>query len=169
MNAPQALRARWAQLSGRERLLVGAAGAFVALFVLVSLAVKPALSVLEAAPAQREQAQATIDRLQALASQAAALRAGAAAAGAQVEPVRTLESGVDDATRALLVAALGDSARVDAQGRFVTVSFDGVSGEQVRQALRTLRARLRAQLIEAELTPAQEGIRGRLRFEWSAA
>lgn len=169
MKQLQALNTRWAQLSSRERTLVAAAAAVVGVFLVWALLFKPALSALAAAPQQKEQAQAILDRLQGLAAQAAALRGGAAVAGAQAEPVRTQESGVDDATRALLLAALGDSARVDAQGRYVTVSFDGVSGEQVRQALRTLRSRLRAQLVEAELAPAQEGIRGRMRFEWTSA
>lgn len=167
MNPLHALSARWAQLSGRERTLVAVAGALLGVFLVWSLLFRPALFALAAAPAEKEQAQATLDRLQALATQAATLRGGAAVAGAQAEPVRTMESGVDDSTRALLVAALGDSTRVDAQGRYVTVSFEGVSGEQVRQALRTLRSRLRAQLVEAELAPAQEGIRGRLRLEWT--
>ncbi len=160
------LRSRWQALSAREQGLVGAAVVVLCLFAVWSLAFKPALSVLRSAPQQRQQAQATLDRLQGLAAEAAGLRAGAAVAGATQDAVRTMESGVDDATRELLVAMLGDSARLDAQGRFISVTFDGVSGEQVRQALQTLRSRLRAQLIEAELAPSQEGIRGRLRFEW---
>lgn len=160
------LRSRWQALSAREQGLVGAAVMVVGLFVVWSLAFQPALSALKSAPEQRQQAQAVLDRLQALSTEAAGLRAGAAVAGATQEAVRTMDSGVDDATRALLVTTLGDSARLEAQGRFVTVSFDGASGEQVRQALQTLRSRLRAQLIEAELAPSQEGIRGRFRFEW---
>ena len=98
----------------------------------------------------------------------ALLRSSASAADATREPIRTQETGLDEAARALLVSALGEGARVEAQGRHVTVTFDGVSGPQARQALQTLRARLRAQLIEAELAPSKEGLRGRFRFEWTA-
>lgn len=166
MNRIEDLNQRWKALSRREQLLLVAAAAALSLLVSWSVLLKPALSILSAAPHQRQQAQATLDRLQALSAEAAGLRAGAAVAGATQEPPRTMETGVDDATRALLVTTLGAHAQLESQGRFITVSFDGVSGEQLRQALQTLRARLRAQLIEAELAPTQDGVRGRLRFEW---
>ena len=140
----------------------------LALFAVWSLAFKPALSTLRTAPEQQQQALATLERLQALAAQATVLRASAAVAGAQGSGMRTLETGLDEQTKALIVTTLGEGTRVEAQGRWVEVSFDGASGAQVRQALQTLRSRLRAHLMEAELSPASEGIRGRLRFEWTS-
>lgn len=167
-EALQSLRVRWNALSPRERRLVSAAMALVLVWAFWSVAIRPAWSVLRSAPAQQAQAQALLDHVQSLAAQSQGLRAAAGAMGATQEAPRTMESGVDDSTRARLVAALGDSARLEAQGRFVTIQFEGVSGEQLRQALQMLRSRLRAQLVEAELAPGEEGIRGRLRFEWTA-
>jgi general secretion pathway protein M len=167
-NALELLKQRWAGMAPREQTLVKVAAWAVGILLLWSVGLKPALSTLRAAPEQRAQAQASVDRMQAQAAEAALLRGGAGATGATQEPMRTMETGVDDSTRALLMAALGESTRVDAQGRHVTVTFNGVSGEQARQALQTLRTRLQAQLIEAELAPSLEGLRGRFRFEWTA-
>jgi len=162
----KALQTRWDALSERERQLAAFAGTLVLVYLLWAMTIQPAWKTLREAPSQRAQAQALLDQLQAMAVQAQALQASAGAQGATQEPPRTMEAGVDDATRALLRGALGDSVRLDVQGRAVTVHFDGVSGEQVRQALQLLRSRLRAQLVDAELAPGEGGIRGRLRFEW---
>ena len=167
MDLVTGLRNRWQALSPRERTLTSWALAVVAVGLIWALGFKPALSTLRAAPEQRAQAQAVLDRLQGLAAQADALRGATTLGAAQNAAVRTMESGLDEATKALVAGALGDGARLESQGRFVTVSFEGVSGGQLRQALQTLRARLRAQLIEAELAPDEGGIRGRLRFEWT--
>lgn len=169
MTEPSSLNAKWSQLSRREQAMVGIAALLLGVTLLWSVGVKPALSTLRSAPLQREAAQATHERLQALATEANLLRSGAAAAGVQAAPVRTQESGLDEATRALVRAALGGSAKLEAQGPFIMVSFDGASSEQLRQALRALRSRLRAQLVEAELTPTPGGVSGRVKFEWTAS
>ena len=169
MMESSSLRTKWAQLSRREQAMVTIAALLLGVTLLWSVGLKPALSTLRTAPSQRDAAQATQERLQSLALEATQLRSGAAAAGVQADPMRTQESGLDDATRALVRAALGGSAKLEAQGRFVTVTFDGASADQLRQALRALRSRLRAQLVEAELTPTSGGVRGRLQFEWTAS
>jgi general secretion pathway protein M len=169
MMESSTLRTKWAQLSRREQAMVTIAALLLGVTLLWSVGLKPALSTLRTAPSQRDAAQATQERLQSLALEATQLRSGAAAAGVQADPMRTQDSGLDDATRALVRTALGGSANLEAQGRFVTVTFDGASADQLRQALRTLRSRLRAQLVEAELTPTSGGVRGRLQFEWTAS
>ena len=169
MMESSSLRTKWAQLSRREQAMVTIAALLLGVTLLWSVGLKPALSTLRTAPSQRDAAQATQERLQSLALEATQLRSGAAAAGVQADPMRTQESGLDDATLALVRTALGGSANLEAQGRFVTVTFDGASADQLRQALRTLRSRLRAQLVEAELTPTSGGVRGRLHFEWTAS
>ena len=169
MMESSTLRTKWAQLSRREQAMVTIAALLLGVTLLWSVGLKPALSTLRTAPSQRDAAQATQERLQSLALEATQLRSGAAAAGVQADPMRTQDSGLDDATRALVRAALGGSAKLEAQGRFVTVTFDGASADQLRQALRALRSRLRAQLVEAELTPTSGGVRGRLQFEWTAS
>ena len=164
----QALVARWSQLSPRERHLVQAAAALIAVWALVALAVRPAWTALRQAPQAQALAQAQLDRLQALAAEAALLKEAAAAnaAGAGSNEPRSEQAGVDDATREQLLSLLGDSTQVEAQGRQVIVAFEAASGEQVRGALMTVRSRLKVRLAEAELAPGAEGIRGRLRFEW---
>ncbi|MFM2185505.1 MAG: hypothetical protein RIR43_77 [Pseudomonadota bacterium] len=162
------LQPRWLGLTHRERTLVKAALWVLLVFVIWTIAVQPALQTLRVAPDQRQQARATLERLQGWAAEAARLRTQAAAAGAAQEPVRRPDGGIDDATRALLIQALGPDTTIEARGREVTLSFRGASGEQVRQALNTVRSRLRADLIETELVPSGEGLRGRLRFEWTA-
>jgi general secretion pathway protein M len=169
MMESSTLRTKWAQLSRREQAMVTIAALLLGVTLLWSVGLKPALSTLRTAPSQRDAAQATQERLQSLALEATQLRSGAAAAGVQADPMRTQDSGLDDATRALVRTALGGSANLEAQGRFVTVTFDGASADQLRQALRALRSRLRAQLVEAELTPTSGGVRGRLQFEWTAS
>ena len=169
MMESSTLRTKWAQLSRREQAMVTIAALLLGVTLLWSVGLKPALSTLRTAPSQRDAAQATQARLQSLALEATQLRSGAAAAGVQADPMRTQDSGLDDATRALVRTALGGSANLEAQGRFVTVTFDGASADQLRQALRALRSRLRAQLVEAELTPTSGGVRGRLQFEWTAS
>ncbi|MEY3286864.1 MAG: hypothetical protein RL500_1594 [Pseudomonadota bacterium] len=169
MMESSSLRTKWAQLSRREQAMVTIAALLLGVTLLWSVGLKPALSTLRTAPSQRDAAQATQERLQSLALEATQLRSGAAAAGVQADPMRTQDSGLDDATRALVRTALGGSANLEAQGRFVTVTFDGASADQLRQALRALRSRLRAQLVEAELTPTSGGVRGRLQFEWTAS
>jgi general secretion pathway protein M len=169
MMESSSLRTKWAQLSRREQAMVTIAALLLGVTLLWSVGLKPALSTLRTAPSQRDAAQATQERLQSLALEATQLRSGAAAAGVQANPMRTQDSGLDDATRALVRTALGGSANLEAQGRFVTVTFDGASADQLRQALRALRSRLRAQLVEAELTPTSGGVRGRLQFEWTAS
>lgn len=169
MMESSSLRTKWAQLSRREQAMVTIAALLLGVTLLWSVGLKPALSTLRTAPSQRDAAQATQERLQSLALEATQLRSGAAAAGVQSDPMRTQDSGLDDATRALVRTALGGSANLEAQGRFVTVTFDGASADQLRQALRALRSRLRAQLVEAELTPTSGGVRGRLQFEWTAS
>jgi len=169
MMESSTLRTKWAQLSRREQAMVTIAALLLGVTLLWSVGLKPALSTLRTAPSQRDAAQATQERLQSLALEATQLRSGAAAAGVQADPMRTQDSGLDDATLALVRTALGGSANLEAQGRFVTVTFDGASADQLRQALRALRSRLRAQLVEAELTPTSGGVRGRLQFEWTAS
>ncbi len=169
MMESSTLHTKWTQLSRREQAMVTIAALLLGVTLLWTVGLKPALSTLLSAPSQRDEARATRERLQSLALQATQLRSGAAAAGVQADPMRTQESGLDDATRALVRTALGGSAKLEAQGRFVTVTFDGASADQLRQALRTLRSRLRAQLVEAELTPTSGGVRGRLQFEWTAS
>ncbi|NBQ91028.1 MAG: hypothetical protein EBS47_05115 [Betaproteobacteria bacterium] len=166
MNGMREVRRQWEMLSERERAWLRVAGTVVSLFVVWSALFQPALHSLRSAAAERAQAQAALERLQVLAAQASNLRTTAASAGAQTPAGRAPGLVIDDTSRALVTAALGSSARLQAQGPVVTVHFEGVSGEQLRQGLKTLRVRWGAQALEAELAPGPQGIRGRIQFEW---
>jgi len=163
-----ALRTAWQGLSPRERVGLQAAALVMGLFVAWSLVFRPAWLTVQSAAAERAQALATTERLQTLASQASALRAAVAAAAAQGDAGRPKPGVVDDTSRALVLAALGRNARLQAQGAAVVVSLEGISDEQLRQGLKTLRVRWGALPAQAELTPAADGFQGRIRLEWAA-
>jgi len=103
-----------------------------------------------------------------LASQAAELRRSAAAAAAQGEAGRPKPAVVDDGSRALVVQALGNRARLELQGTAVWVTVDGVDGEQLRQGLKTLPVRWGAHPAQADLSATPDGLRGRIRLQWTA-
>lgn len=161
------LHSTWNGLSPRERAGLQAAGLLLALFLLWSVAIRPAWLTLERAAAERAQVLAATERLQALAAQATGLRTAAATAAAQGDATRPKPAAVDDASRALVASALGKPARLEPLGSAVMLSFEGVGGEQLRQGLKTLRVRWGALPVQAELTPGADGLRGRIRLEWA--
>ena len=65
-----ALKARWALLAPREKLLVAAAAALVAVALLWWVAVAPALGTLRAAPARHAALDAQLQRMQSLQAEA---------------------------------------------------------------------------------------------------
>lgn len=73
-QALQPLRARWQQLAAREQSLVLAASAVVALALLWSLAVAPALHSLRTAPARHAQADQQLQHMLKMQAQAQQLR-----------------------------------------------------------------------------------------------
>lgn len=162
------LHTAWNGLSERERQGLGLAGWVLALFLAWSVLFKPAWQGLQSAQVQRAQALATGERLQTLASQAAELRRSAAAAAAQGEAGRPKPAVVDDGSRALVVQALGNRTRLELQGTAVWVTVDGVDGEQLRQGLKTLRVRWGAHPAQADLSATPDGLRGRIRLQWTA-
>lgn len=162
------LRTAWIGLSERERKGLRLAGWVLALFLAWSVVLSPAWQRLHSARLQWAQALATDERLQTLASQAAELRRSAAAAAAQGEAGRPKPAVLDASSRALVVQALGSRARLEPQDAAVWVSLEGLDGEQLRQGLKTLRVRWGAHPAQADLIATPEGIRGRIRLEWTA-
>lgn len=161
------LHSTWNGFSPRERAGLRAAGLLLALFLLWSVALRPAWLTLQRAAAERIQALADTERLQALAAQATGLRTAAATAAAQGGAARPKAAAIDEASRALVASALGPSARLEPMGSAVMLSFEGVGGEQLRQGLKTLRVRWGALPVQAELTPEADGLRGRIRLQWA--
>ena len=74
MNAPELLRARWAQMPSRERRLVVLGVSVVALALLWWLALAPALHTLRGAPEQHRQLDGQLQRMRQLQAQAQSLQ-----------------------------------------------------------------------------------------------
>jgi len=141
------LGARWAALAPRERRLLGLGGTVLGAFLLWALAIAPAWRTLAAAPAQADALAAQWQQMQALAGEAARLRA--------VPPVP-----LDQAQAALTAATerLGGPAKLSLQGERALLTLKGASGAQLGAWLAEARAGARARVVEATLTQAAPGL-----------
>ncbi len=141
------LTARWAALAPRERTLLAIAAAVLAAFVLWAVALAPAWRASTRAPAQLDQLDQQLRRMQALASEAKTLRA--------VTPVPLAQ-----AQQALSAASerLGTSAKLSLQGERAVLTLRGVSGAQLSGWLAEARAGARARVTEATLDQASPGL-----------
>lgn len=139
-----ALRGRaqawWRALAQRERRLLAAAGAVVALALVWLWAVQPAWRTLAAAPAERAALDARWQRMQALAAEAAVLRSA--------PPVSA-----EQATAALRAATarLGDKGRLALQGDRAVLTLSGVGAQPLAAWLAEARSGARALPLEANL------------------
>lgn len=165
--------ARWAALSGREQGLLATAGVVVFAAVLWSAAIAPAWKTWRQAPDRLAAARAQWDQVQAHAAQAKQLRGASGTGSPAATPVSDPRGGgaaaLDPGTRETVVQFLGAGARVLTVERGVTLEFEGATPEGLREAMRTLRLRLKARLVEAEIESVSAGLKGRLRLEWSDA
>jgi general secretion pathway protein M len=145
------LLARYARLDARERQMVVIIAAAVAFLVVWLALVRPALNTLDTAPVQREQADAQLLQMQAIANEAKQLRA--------LPPVppsvagQVLKSATDE---------LGGKAKIALQGDRATLSVTGINGEELRKWLIQARGGARARPIEANLVRAGDGYNGTL-------
>lgn len=140
------LRARWAGMAPRERLAVGAALWAVAIFLLWSLAVAPALKTLREAPLRQQQLDAQLDEMRSLAAEAQALRDTPRVSPAQSEM----------ALRAA-VQRMGERARLQIQGDRATVTLQGLPGSEFIALLAEVRAGARARPEQAQLVRTGDG------------
>ncbi len=148
LNTAQAgARAWWAGLAQRERRLVLAAALVLAAFLLWALALAPALRTLAGAPAQLAAGEAQAQQMQALASEAASLRAVAPVPMAQAQ-----------AALSAATSRLGDAAKLSLQGERAVVALKGISGEQLAAWLAEARAGARARVVEASLSQTTPGL-----------
>jgi general secretion pathway protein M len=145
------LQARWAKLDMRERQMVVIIVCALVFLVLWLAFVRPAWNTLAAAPALREQADAQLLQMQAIAGEAGQLRA--------LPPVPT-----SLAQQALKTATetLGAKGKLSIQNDRAVLSVTGASGEDLRTWLIQARAGARARPIEATLTRTGEGYTGTL-------
>jgi len=143
------VQARWGALAARERRLVLLAAVVLGLFLLWSLAIRPAWRVVREAPQRLDTLDAQLQSMQRLAAEARELRATAPIAPAQ-------------AGAALKAASdrLGDKGRLLLQGERAVLTLSGASGEQLRTWLAEARSGARARPIEVNLTRAPQGFTG---------
>lgn len=138
MNLP----ARWNQLAPREKSLLGAALAVIALALVWQLMLAPSLRTLRAATAQGLALDAQLQHMQSLQAQAKALQKQAPLA-------------YDDALRALNQATkqtLGSTAQVNAVAERANVTLQAARADALAQWLAQARVNARSTPLEARLT-----------------
>ena len=155
---PAQALAAWRSLAPRERRGMSIAGVAVALFVVWSLLIGPAWRTLSSAPAQLDQLEAELQRMQRLAAQAQELRGAA--------PVLP-----DQATAALQAATarLGTTAKISMLGDRATLTLNGTPPDQLRSWLGEARSAARARPVEAQLSQSGGGYSGSLTVALEAA
>lgn len=129
------LTTAWERLPPRERWMVVAMATVVGCLLGWMLAVRPAWLTLRHAPDQLAQAEQSLQRMQQLAAEAAALQ--------QLGPVTPLSREQRQSQLQGVVAqAFGASARLQVQGSLATVIFDNLSADRLAQATALLRQQL---------------------------
>jgi general secretion pathway protein M len=140
--AIEGLRARWAAVAPREKLLVGAAATIIAIALVWMIAIGPALSTLHSADEQRRTLDAQLQRMLALQSQAQTMQAQPRQN--RDESLRQLELSVRQ--------GLGTTARLVITGDRVTVTLTATPADALAQWLAQARANAHALPGEAHLT-----------------
>lgn len=143
------LRARWRAAEPRERRLVGLAAGVLAVFLVWTVALQPALRTLRDAPAQIDALDAQLQRMRAIAAEVDELRAA---------PPLPPEQGA----QALRAASerLGAQGRLVLQGDRAVLTVNGASARQLREWLAEARTGARARPVEAQLTRGPQGYGG---------
>ncbi len=139
------LRTRWQALPPRDRLLVAVMLGVLLAAALWWIALRPALTTLRTAPAQRQALELQLQRMRQLQAQAAAMRAA-------TQPLPSL--GRDEAQRALEAAVrqqFGDAARLVTDSQGATLTLNSVSGQALAQWLAQARIEARTLPTEARL------------------
>ncbi len=145
------LQARWAKLDMHERQMVVIIVCALVFLVVWLAFVRPAWNTLAAAPALREQADAQLLQMQAIAGEASQLRA------LPPVPLSMAQQALQTATE-----ALGAKGKLSIQNDRAVLSLTGARGEALRTWLIQARAGARARPIEATLTRAGAGYNGTL-------
>jgi general secretion pathway protein M len=135
------LRARWETLAPREKVMVAAAVAVVALGLVWMIFIGPALSTLRTAETQRRTLDAQLQRMAAMRTQAQAMQSQPKAN--RDESLRQLEQSVRQ--------RLGTTARMQVAGDRVTVTLTGTPADALAQWLAQSRAAAHALPAEAHL------------------
>lgn len=155
---PAQALAAWRRLAPRERRGISIALVAVALLAVWSLLVAPAWRTLRTAPAQLDQLESELQRMQRLAAQAQELRGAA--------PVLP-----DQAAAALTAATarLGSTGKITLLGDRATLTLNGTPPDQLRSWLGEARSAARARPVEAQLSQSNGGYSGSLTVALEAA
>lgn len=143
------LRTWWATLSRRDQRLVTLGAAVLGLFLVWSLAIRPAWTTVRAAPAQLDALELQLQSMQRLAAEARELRAAPSI-------------GADQSAAAVKAASdrLGERAKLTLQGDRAVLSLNGIGSEDLRNWLAEVRSGARARPIEAQLARGPQGFTG---------
>jgi general secretion pathway protein M len=154
MNAPRSmndLRARWATLAARERLLVVVAAVLIGGALLWATAVQPALHTLRSAPQEQARLDAQWQTMQREAAEAARLRAAPPLApGLAVQALQGATS------------RMGPAGRLSLQGDRAVLTLTDATPEALQQWLAEARRGARARPVEARLSASDQGFSGTL-------
>lgn len=149
MNArTQALRQRWTALAPREKMLVAAAAAAIAVALVWMILIGPALSTLRHSDEQRRALDTQLQRMLSMQSQVQSL---------QSQP----KQNYDEAVRQLELSVrqrLGTTGRMVIQGERATVTLTGTSPDVLAQWLTQARVNARAIPGEAHLLRNSNGL-----------
>ena len=143
------LRGRWQALGARERRLVQAGVTALAVLLVWTLLLQPALRTLRDAPAKLDRLDAQLQQMQRLAAEGRELRNAAPVSAAQ-------------ATEALKAATdrLGERAKLALQGDRGVLTLTGVTGQQLQAWLAEARSGARARPVEVQLSRSPQGYNG---------
>ena len=142
-------RGWWRGLQARERMVLGTGAAIVAAVLVWIAAVQPALRVAREAPAQLDQLDAELQRMQRTAAEIAALRATTPVTQAQAGAA--LKSATD---------RLGDKAKLMLLGERATLTLNGASPTAFQAWLGEVRSGARARPLEVQLSRSAAGLTG---------
>jgi general secretion pathway protein M len=148
MNAQlQSLQARWASLVPREKVMVAAAAALIALAIVWLVAIGPALSTLHSADQQRVALDSQLQGMAALRAQAQAM---------QSQPKQNREEALRQLEQTVR-QRLGTSARMAILGDRITITLTGTPADSLAQWLSQARVAAHALPGEAHLTRNASG------------
>jgi len=139
----------WQARAPRERQLIGAMAAALAVLVVWLIAVQPALRTLREAPVELGRLDQQWQQTQLAAFESESLRSAT-----PVPPAQAAE-----ALRAA-TERLGSQAKLVVQGDRATVTFTGIAFEDIRAWLGEARSGARARPVEAQLLKAASGYSG---------
>jgi general secretion pathway protein M len=143
------LGAWWRALTARDRGMVLLAAVVVGLFLLWTLAIRPAWTALTQTPTQIDALDSQLQSMQRMAAEARVLRAA---------PSITVEQ----STAALRAASarLGDQAKLTMQGDRAVLTVKGVDSDALRNWLAEVRTGARARPVDAQLARTSQGFNG---------